>query len=154
MTVKLYNYQGDERRVDKSSKVLKKTVVMNPVDATNLLSPSFTVDYDASILTANYAEVADFNHRFYFVSPPTLIKGGRLLFKFSVDVTQIPNFLTIIGTIRRNENVKDSPVADNMYPVKVGQQSLKILELPLNLQENLKYIDAGMYGMFKYLITK
>lgn len=154
MTVTLYNYQGDERRVDKSSKVLKKTVAMNPVDATNLLSPSFTIDYDASILNANYAVVDDFNHRSYFVSPPTLIKGGRLLFQFSVDVTQTPNFLTILGTIKRNENVKNSPVSDDMYPLKDGRQMMKILPLPVAPLENSVYYTAGIYGMFDYLITR
>ena len=154
MIVTLYNYQGDERRINKSSKTLEKIVNMNPVDATNLLSPSFTIDYDASILNANYAVVDDFNHRSYFVSPPTLIRGGRLEFQFRVDVTQTPDFLTILGTIKRNEFVKNAPVNDDMYPLKVGEQEIQTIWLNIKQQSNISRVTNGIYGMVDYLLTK
>ena len=155
MQVKLFRTLDDNRKVNKS-KTLIKTLEMNPVTSTNLLSPEFVVDYDASILDANYAQVDDFNHRWYFVSPPTLIRGGKLSFSFSVDVTQVINFLTITGTIKRNEFMKNSDVSDKMFPVKEGQQIMKCLplEVPIFPHTIFNNIPGGRHGFFDYLITR
>lgn len=155
MQVELFRTLDDNRKVNKS-KTLIKTLEMNPVTSTNLLSPEFVVDYDASILDANYAQVDDFNHRWYFVSPPTLIRGGKLSFSFSVDVTQTPNFMSIKGTIKRNEFTSKSNVSDKMFPVKEGQQIMKCLplEIPTFPHSIFINIDAGRLGFFDYLITR
>lgn len=150
MEVKLCRYDGDPRRVGKSYTVTK-TLQMDPIETTDLMNPVFTCDYDSTILLCNYAEVADFTRK-YFVDPPEIIRGGRMVFKFHVDVLEC-NWTGCKGTITRNEYVKQNDIEDKLLPTKFGRIIPKVKPLSINLNE---YDDPTTVStsFFDYLLTR
>lgn len=154
MDITLCKTTDDNRRVLKHY-TNERTVSMNPVSSTNILSPTFTVDYDQSLLSYNYAHITFDNiKRFYFVSPPTLVKGGRLMFKFSVDALMTAGLLNCEGVIVRNEKIKTREFEDSMYPIVYGRQGdFENIELPVVNESGLPSWVSD-YLWFGYMLTR
>ena len=91
ITATLYNIQCDSRVVDKSGYLdgahTIKSVTMIPFDSEDVFSPSFTLDFDAGYLGANYMYVPEWG-RYYFITGITPTTGGRSVLSARVDVLQ------------------------------------------------------------------
>ena len=150
MEVKLGRYDDDPRRVDKTYTVTK-TLQMNPIETTDLMNPVLTCDYDSSILLCNYAEIADFNRK-YFVDPPEIVRGGRMIFTFHVDVLEC-GFENCLGTIVRNEYITESDVEDSNLPLKFGRIKPLIQPLAIDVSE-YDNPSTVYWSYFDYLLTR
>lgn len=84
-------------------------------------SPSLLLDYNASVLTANYAHIGDFN-RYYYVKDVVITEGHKMRVSLAVDA--LKSFeQTILSTqffIRRSEAKGNWSIPDELCPVFAG----------------------------------
>ena len=84
-------------------------------------NPTLLLDYNASVLTANYAHINDFN-RYYYVKDVVITEGHKM--KVSLAVDALKSFeQTILGTkffIRRSEAKGNWSIPDELCPVFAG----------------------------------
>lgn len=105
MSITIYNNASDKKVIGKTlTQVAVESYIL--LESCSIIAPQMTLKYDASILTANYAYIAEFN-RYYFIDNVTILSGARLLLDLSIDVletykTQIKGLTCII---KRNANV-------------------------------------------------
>lgn len=139
MTVNVMNISADRRVLNKVTTTIK-TIIATPTGEINILYPKLILEYDNTILNANYCYIPDFN-RYYYLSI-TLDKGKRMILNCSVDVlktyaTQIKNRQ---GTILRSESIgKPTQIVDNKLPIDPNRHELKTLKiLPSNGQPVFK----------------
>ena len=85
MEIKFYSISDDRKKVDKKvdSTTLIATVKGTLKSDCDILHPEIELEYNASIVSANYMYIQDFG-RYYFLSPPTL-STQRMFFKGEVD---------------------------------------------------------------------
>lgn len=154
MLITLCKTTDDNRRVLKRYNS-ERQINMNPVSETNILNPTFTVDYDESLLSYNYAYITFDNiKRYYFVSPPEIIQGGRLMFQFNVDVLMTAGLVNCTGVFTRNERVNNYEFEDKLLPLVYGRQGDFIrIDLPLNT-EGPWPPWIFQYLWFDYLLTR
>ena len=117
MNVKLYKNTDETKMINKTlNDETAITVSATLLDTVDVSTPEMYVDYNSSLLDYNYAYIADFN-RYYFVRPPEILNGQRMLLKLYVDVlvsgkTAINN---ADATVIRSNTITDIP--DNQYPI-------------------------------------
>lgn len=139
MTVNVMSISADRRVLNKATTTIK-TITATPTGEINILYPKLILEYDSTILNANYCYIPDLN-RYYYLSI-TLDKGKRMILNCSVDVlktyaTQIKNRQ---GTILRSESIgKPTQIVDNKLPIDPNRHELKTLKiLPANGQPVFK----------------
>lgn len=152
MDIKLGKYNDDPRRVGKVM-TDSVTISMSPIETTDLMNPKFICDYNASLLSCNYAEVSDFSRK-YFIDPPEIVRGGRMTFQFHVDVIETPNLTECEGIATRNKYASPD-VVDNLLPTTYGRISDPYI-IPLNIYQETGGLPswALLYTWFDYLITR
>lgn len=93
---------------------------VHPVHPCNILQPTLEIDANTSLYSYNYAYIQDFS-RYYFMSPPTLTTGGKMIVQLSVDVlkTYISDMANCDCIVLRNERVP-TLVPDNQLPIDVN----------------------------------
>jgi hypothetical protein len=94
---------------------------VHPVHPCNLLQPVLEIDRDTTLYNYNYAYILDFE-KYYFMSPPTLTTGGKMIIQLSVDVltTFINDVSNCDAIVLRNENAP-TLVPDSQLPIDVNQ---------------------------------
>lgn len=97
---------------------LIKTKAGSPKEDMNINHPVVTLKYDSSLLNANMAYIQEFG-KYYFVHPPTLQTGERMVFTMDVDVlmtykNQIKNCDAVVI---RSESVGLNNVPDKQLPI-------------------------------------
>lgn len=105
--------------VDKlSSATLIKTKTGNPKEDMNINHPVVTLSYDSSILNANMAYIQEFG-KYYFVHPPTLQTGQRMVFTMDVDVlmTYKNQIKECDAVVIRSQSVGLNNVPDKQLPI-------------------------------------
>lgn len=133
MVLNLYSTSDDTRKVDKTLTTVKDITAI-PSDNVTMLTPAFIVEYDSTILSANYCYIAEFN-RYYFIRDITLLRGNRLQINCAVDVlmsfsTEIKNCSAMIS---RSESVgKPTNIPDNSLPINPNTFIVKSILFPNN----------------------
>lgn len=84
MNITLYTTTDDMRTVDKTLTTVK-SVTATPTEPMNVLAPTLIIDYDSSVLSANYVYIPALS-RYYYIDNIDLLKGNRLLLSCRVDV--------------------------------------------------------------------
>lgn len=96
-------------------------------------NPTLLLDYNASVLTANYAHIGDFN-RYYYVKDVVITEGHKMRASLAVDA--LKSFeQTILSTkffIRRSEAKGNWSIPDELCPVFAGYKPD-----PISWNENL-----------------
>lgn len=85
MNLTFYNNTGDIRQLNKSITAVKSGVTAQVGYAVTLTDPSFVMDYDASLVNANYVYVAEWG-RYYYVNNRTMLNGNQIELTCHVDV--------------------------------------------------------------------
>lgn len=84
-------------------------------------NPTLLLDYNASVLTANYAYISDFG-RYYYVKDVVITEGHKMKVSLAVDALKSYE-QTILKTnffIRRSEAKCNWSIADELCPVFAG----------------------------------
>lgn len=118
-TVKFYTCTANPKKLDKSGDITligtQKTV--NAKHQIDIISPIFTVDYNADLLAANYCYIAAYN-RYYFCSVAT---DTAQKITVSCTVDPLYSFATAIKncpcTVVRAELGAPTHIIDNKYPI-------------------------------------
>lgn len=97
-TVTFYKVTDDPIVINKTlgAAIDTKTNVKIKGDC-SILSPTLVMKYDASIAAANYCYIDAPYNRYYYLAPPVLSPGGRMVFASSVD--PLMSWATDIGKL-------------------------------------------------------
>lgn len=106
---------------------LIKTKAGSPKEDMNINHPVVTLTYDSSILNANMAYIQEFG-KYYFVHPPTLQTGERMVFTMDVDVlmTYKNSIGSIPATVIRSASIGGpTAVPDEQLPINPNKVEYK-----------------------------
>ena len=147
MIVKFYKTEDAPNVVDKviSNEVSKSNV--HPVHPCNILQPTLEIDTSTALYDYNYAYIPDFG-KYYFMSPPTLTTGGKMIVQLSVDAlkTYADSIRQCNATILRNERVPVNSCVDSKLPVDTSKFYTEGIKFP-----NTKF--TNQYGVgFPYIL--
>lgn len=84
LSITLYNTTDDSRVVNKTLTTIK-SISAKPVDPTTILTPRVIIDYDSTVIAANYAYISDFG-RYYYITDISIATGNRMTISMTVDV--------------------------------------------------------------------
>ncbi|MBO5853322.1 MAG: hypothetical protein J6Q61_01135 [Bacteroidales bacterium] len=127
MTIYFYDTLNDDRAMPKTleNETEATGTVRGDID---ILNPTILIEGDTAI--KNYAYIPDFN-RYYFVSPPRVIRNGISEITLKVDVLQT----YYVG-------IMNSPIvaerSSNMYNAYIADPNRKFFQYTVN-----QYIDIG-----------
>lgn len=119
MILNLYQTNDDPRVVNKTLTTVINITNAIPVENTSILQPHFLVEYNATILTANYIYVPLFA-RYYYITNIDIVKGNRILIYCDVDVlkTYAIQLTECTGIIVRSESIgKPTAIPDKNLPI-------------------------------------
>lgn len=151
-TANFYTSTADARQRDKTNDItlIAAAVPITPTAALDTLSPALVVDYNASLLNANYIYIPAFN-RYYFAAPPVIDVGKRMTFSCTVDVlSSVADILgNVDATIVRSESVgAPTYIPDNKLPidpVRVDMEAIKFSTTPF-IGDGHSYILTTLGG--------
>jgi len=103
MTLTLMKNYSDNRVLNKNV-VTVVTKDCNVYNDCNIMNPVLLLLYSPEVVDCNYAYIPDWN-KYYYVSPPLLINGGRCILSLSEDVlmSHADEIKSLSCTILRNE---------------------------------------------------
>lgn len=103
MTLTLMKNYSDNRVLNKNV-VTVVTKDCNVYNDCNIMNPVLLLTYSAEVVDCNYAYIPDWN-KYYYVSPPLLINGGRCILSLSEDalMSHADEIKSLSCTILRNE---------------------------------------------------
>ena len=119
-TVTFYTCTANPKKLDKSADLVAigTAKTLHGKHEIDLLNPVFAVDYDSTLLAANYCYVSEFD-RYYFITISTdtaqriYVHGTvDVLNSFSAQIKECP------ATIIRAELGAPTYVHDNKYPIQ------------------------------------
>lgn len=117
MVIQFFKTEDAPNVVDKTltGEILKSNV--HPVHPCSILQPTLEIDANTVLYSYNYAYIPDFG-KYYFMSPPTLTTGGKMIVQLSVDVltTYADSIRQCSATILRTEGAP-TLVPDDKLPI-------------------------------------
>lgn len=151
-TANFYTSTADSRQRDKSNDIalIASAVPITPTAALDTLSPALIVDYNASLINANYIYIPAFN-RYYFAAPPVIDVGKRMTFNCTVDIlSSVADLLgNIDASIVRSESVgAPTYIPDSKLPINptvVDLESIKFNSTPF-IGDGNSYILTTLGG--------
>lgn len=149
LTIKLGEFSGDNRELVKSVNnwVQKDCEIYGN---NSLLTPSFLLNYDSTLLNKNYVEVPAWNKFYYIAHPLTMMKGGRCVIVCTEDVrmTYRNEILNLDCYVVRNEKKCNTLMVDNYYPAEIMSTlcTLKFNATPFNPVAGDRNIVMCVYG--------
>lgn len=133
MLLNLYSTTDDTRKLKKTLTTVKNITAI-PSENVTMLTPAFIVEYDSTILAANYCYIPEFG-RYYFIRDITLLKGNRLQINCSVDVLMsfADDIKNCSAMISRSESVgKPTNIPDSSLPINPNTFIVKSILFPNN----------------------
>lgn len=119
-TATFYSCTADPRQRDKTSALtlIASAVPLSPTALLDIMAPQIVIDYDSTLLTANYCYLSDFD-KYYFLDPPKIQTGKRIIFQGAIDVlmTYSTELLSVPATVLRNENIGPTYAPDSQLPI-------------------------------------
>lgn len=149
MTVRLYNYQGDKRVVDKNPDQIAE-VPCKPNQNVSRMNPVITIGYNASYVNCNYVFIDTFN-RYYYVNDVSVDIGKSITLSCSIDVLKtyasyIKNSnATVVRSEKEDTTVKTS-IPDDKYPLSPNAYNVTVLTFtsdPMAQSENSYVIGVN-----------
>ena len=92
-------------------------------DTSTLTEPRLVLAYDASIFgSANYVHLGAPFNRYYFMSPPGTVSGGRMVVNCSVDVRESfkDGIEALTPLVKRREDYNHGLLVDQYLPFNSG----------------------------------
>lgn len=119
-TANFYSCTADPRERDKTSALtlIASAVPLSPTALLDIMAPQIVIDYVSTLIPANYCYLPDFG-RYYFLAPPKIQTGKRIIFDGSIDVlmTYSTELLSVPATVLRNENIGQTYAPDSQLPI-------------------------------------
>lgn len=149
LQIELSEFNGDNRQLRKN---LSNIVTRNCeiYGENTLLSPSFLLDYDDSLLNKNYVYVPAWDRYYYIVSPLSMIQGKRCVVVCSEDVrmTFANGILSLECYVVRNQRKCNTLVIDDYYPAEIMSTlcTLKFNASPFYPLNSDRNIVMAVYG--------
>lgn len=149
LTIRIGEFTGDTRELIKSiENITEKNCEI--YGNNTLLSPSFLLNYDTSLLNKNYVYVPDWGKYYYIVQPLTMMAGGRCIIKCAEDVrmTFANQILNLECYVVRNEKTCNTLMVDEYYPAEIMSTlcTLKFNATPFNPSAGDTNIVMCVYG--------
>lgn len=125
MNITLYTTTDDMRTVDKTLTTVK-SVTATPTEPMNVLAPTLIINYDNSVLSANYVYIPALN-RYYYIDNIDLLKGNRILLSCRVDV--LKTYANDIGNCNcicvRSESIgTPTQIPDKNLPIDPNREDI------------------------------
>lgn len=118
MTIIVYNYNDDPRRLDKTNyfTAVQTHTATAANDEIDIITPQILVH--ANQITGNYAKINDLGG-YYWIKEKTVVRQGLTLLSLKRDpaMTFLSGILNAPCICARNQNSYDSAFPDNRYPV-------------------------------------
>lgn len=119
-TVTFYTSTANPKKLDKSADLVAigTAKTLHAKHEVDILNPVFAVDYNTTLLPANYCYIAEFN-RYYFITIST-DTAQRINVRGTIDVlnTYANQIKLCPATIIRAELGAPTYVHDNKYPIE------------------------------------
>lgn len=150
MIVSFYSSYADPRELDKRQKfVTIVTVNATPYYPLNVETPVFEIVYVNGYQNINYCYVQDLN-RYYFVSPPTLDSGNRVILNCEVDplMSFREQILNLDCVCIRNQYDFDPYILDEDIPSSVKATTKNYI-----INENTPFIIPSSSFINCYVLT-
>lgn len=121
--IRLLNTSDDKRKLNKSFSVIKDNINYNKMDRTDIITPTYNVEYFDTIYNVNYL-YDNTTNRYYYVNNVEMESGGRVNLYCEVDVLMsfANDIKNVTATIDRNENNKNGYLVDNRYKTYAYEQ--------------------------------
>lgn len=125
MTIKLYKYNGDSRKVNKELNSVQTISNANIISAMNIIDPVIILEMDMTfdaIRSFNYLYITELK-RYYYVNNIEILENGFLKISCHVDVlkTYATDILNSTQYIKRQENKCSVQLADSEYSIKANR---------------------------------
>lgn len=143
MKVRLYTISNDPREVDKDATPLTGTEAEGTIrDIADVLHPSIT--FKDNILGYNYMYVPDFG-RYYFLSPPVILRTGLTMYTGSVDVLHSfsSDIKDLPGIPARSASARDWYIHDSKQPLRAYRTIYTEQGTAMEYDSNYVLITAG-----------
>ena len=88
MTIKLYKYHGDNRKIEKSIELVQTISNATVVEIMDIINPVIILEVDqtfASVISFNYIYIQDLK-RYYYVNNIEIMSNGYIKIQCHVDV--------------------------------------------------------------------
>ena len=119
-----YTVSDDPRVIGKDlSNTVGQAVNCQIWDASTLTEPRLVLAYDADIFgSANYVHLGAPFNRYYFMSPPGTISGGRMVVPCTVDVRESfkEEIEALQPIVKRREDYNHGLIVDQCLPFNSG----------------------------------
>lgn len=149
MIVNVLQISDDKRVLNKTVTNIKQ-VTATPTGEINILYPKLILEWDSTILSANYCYIPELSRYYYLLI--TLDRGKRMILNCAVDVlkTYAAQIKNRQGTILRSESIgKPTIIPDNKLPINPNSHEVKLLKF---YGENNSNIFADTIGDCTYIM--
>lgn len=122
VTATFYTTTDDPRTIGKTLTRVASGVQCKVYETTTITEPRLVLNYNDDVFKANYCYLGEPYNRYYFMSPPATLPGGRMGIPLSVDVLE--SFKVGIcktdAFILRAESDRDNLIVDELIPARAG----------------------------------
>lgn len=122
VTANFYYTTDDPRTIGKKLRAVASAVQCKVYETTTITEPRLILNYDAEIFQANYCYLGYPYNRYYFMSPPATLPGGRMGIPLTVDVLESfkEGICRTEAFILRAESDCDNLIVDDLIPARAG----------------------------------
>lgn len=122
VTANFYYTTDDPRTIGKQKRAVASAVQCKVYETTTITEPRLILNYDAEIFQANYCYLGYPYNRYYFMSPPATLPGGRMGIPLTVDVLESfkEGICRTEAFILRAESDCDNLIVDELIPARAG----------------------------------
>ena len=122
MTIKLYKYHGDNRKIEKSLDLVQTISNATVVETMDIINPVIILEVDqtfASVISFNYIYIQDLK-RYYYVNNIEIMSNGYIKIQCHVDVlkTYSNDILNSTQYVKRQQHKCTVQLADSEYNIK------------------------------------
>ena len=98
---------------------------VDPLTPCDVLNPSLICVYTSGLAAQNYAKIAAFGNRYYFIDNVSLLDGQRAILKLSVDplMTYADDIVKCTGVCLRTEQGA-TYIPDNKFPILTNKRQI------------------------------
>lgn len=145
VTANFYYTTDDPRTIGKTKRAVASSVQCKVYETTTITEPRLILNYDAEIFQANYCYLGYPYNRYYFMSPPATLPGGRMGIPLSVDVLESfkEGICRTEAFVLRAESDCDNLIVDDLIPARAGVvnswETSEALFVPFNYGLNTGY---------------
>lgn len=140
MVVNFYKNSSPANQITKTISASKPNVNCNLKGNCSILSPVLIVQ-DLGITTCNYAEIADFGGRYYFITDMVTLNESTLEVHLAVDVLMSfkDDILASRAIVARNQNMYNRYIPDPKFTV-LSYERVQTKQFPNSFPTNGKFV--------------